>query len=406
MKVGIGSSDEADGWLAGQRIAQQAVERGGIGKASFGIAFCSLAVDAQGLLAGIQALIGADVPVLGGSAIGVITNDSIAYGEHSSGLLLVEDLDIQVTVSSAAGLDQDEFQVGRALAAQLPLASDAATLLFYDSIRQPAAPGRLPVMNSSTPLLRGMAAHLGAQHPIIGGGTIADFHFAPTIQFIGDRVASQSAAALSLRGDFDLSWAIMHGCTLKDGLYYRITKIDGAVIHELDGRPIVEIINEMYGGREWQAQLPIKRLTIGVNQGERFPSEFVEADYVNRLILGVLPDESGIVMFEPDLEVGTEIQFMLRDADLMSGSVRANTERLIERLKSEGKRPLWGFYIDCAGRTALFSEALEEEAAELQAIFNREGIPLFGFFSGVEIAPFRNQNRGLDWTGVLAVFSR
>jgi hypothetical protein len=32
---------------------------------------------------------------------------------------------------------------------------------------------------------------------------------------------------------------------------------------------------------------------------------------------------------------------------------------------------------------------------------NREGVPLLGFYSGVEVAPVRGASRGLDWTGVL-----
>jgi hypothetical protein len=32
---------------------------------------------------------------------------------------------------------------------------------------------------------------------------------------------------------------------------------------------------------------------------------------------------------------------------------------------------------------------------------NKHRIPLFGIYSGVEIAPYNNRSIGLDWTGVL-----
>jgi hypothetical protein len=48
---------------------------------------------------------------------------------------------------------------------------------------------------------------------------------------------------------------------------------------------------------------------------------------------------------------------------------------------------------------------MTEEAAEVQQAFSRHGCPLFGFYSGVEVAPFLNKSRGLDWTGVLVVIA-
>ena len=66
---------------------------------------------------------------------------------------------------------------------------------------------------------------------------------------------------------------------------------------------------------------------------------------------------------------------------------------------------MFALYIDCAGRTAVYSKTAVEEAAGIQKALNRVGCPLLGFYSGVEIAPFLNKSRGLDWTGVLLVMT-
>ncbi|MBK1723559.1 FIST signal transduction protein [Thiocystis violacea] len=405
MKVGTGSSQATDGWTAGREIARSAMEQGCIQAPSLALAFCSLAVDAAALLEGIRAEIGAQTPVVGGSGLGIITNTTICYQGSISGLLLIEAPEMEIRLASVGGLDQGEHQVGCILGRQLPLAPATATLLFYDSIRVGPTATSPPVMNSSRSLLAGLQAQFARPYPVVGAGVMGDEKLSPTIQFIGDRVATQSAVTLSLTGDFAVDWCIMHGCTLKDGLYYTITRREGPVIHELDGRPIVEVIDEMYGDRSWQTQVPLKRLTIGVNHGERYARAFREEDYVNRLILGVLPDRSGILTFESDLEVGTEIQFMLRDSHKILESARMNAEHLLRRVRAAGREPLLGLYIDCAGRNAQFSESLQEESAEVQDIFNQADVPLFGFFSGVEIAPFESGSRSLDWTGVLMVFT-
>ncbi|TKB07641.1 FIST signal transduction protein [Desulforhopalus sp. IMCC35007] len=405
MKVGIGHNNEEDAFASGVKIAQQALRDGAITNATFSLAFCHGNVNAKELLQGIRSVLGTKTPVLGGSAIGFITNHSISYEGYPAGIVVIEDEDMQIQVAATGGLDHGEKTVGRDLVRQLSVEKDDTLLLFYDSIQQPPADNSPPVLNSSTPLLKGIENELPFNIPIIGAGTVADFNFSPSIQFIGDDVNSQHAAALLIRGNFSVDVQIMHGCSPKDGIYHTITKIEGSIIYEIDNLPAVEVINDIYGDEEWQKQLPVKRLTIGVNHGEKFWDHFAEQNYVNRLITGVLPDKSGIVIFEADFDKGTEFQFMLRDPIKMLESAKSNTESLMQDIKKSGKTPQWAFYIDCAGRSALFSEILMEEAAEVQEVLNRNNIPLFGFYSGVEIAPFNNKNRGLDWTGVLAVFS-
>jgi small ligand-binding sensory domain FIST len=188
-------------------------------------------------------------------------------------------------------------------------------------------------------------------------------------------------------------------------MYHTITRIEGAKIYELDGQSIVSIIDELYGNQEWQKQIPLKRLTIGINHGKPF-EDFKEENYVNRLVTGVLPDKDGIMIFEPDLKVGTRIQFMLRDSQEMILSARNNTEKLMSQILADQKRPIFGLYIDCAGRSAAFSDTMTEEASEVVEILNRYQTPLLGFYSGVEVAPMFGRSIGLDWTGVLTVIAR
>jgi small ligand-binding sensory domain FIST len=208
-----------------------------------------------------------------------------------------------------------------------------------------------------------------------------------------------------LAGYFKPYLRIMHGCTPLDGTYHKITKIEGTIIYELDGKPIVEMIDELYGNQNWRNQHPLDLLTIGINHGGRFEVP-KESNYVNRLITGVLPNGEGISIFEPDLELGTEIQFMLRDGEKMIESARINSKELMEQTRADGREALFGMYINCAGRTSTHSNTPIEEASEVQGVFNQHSTPLLGFYSGVEVAPLLQKSRGLDWTGVLIVFAK
>jgi small ligand-binding sensory domain FIST len=177
--------------------------------------------------------------------------------------------------------------------------------------------------------------------------------------------------------------------------------MEGSVIYELDNKSIVETIDELYGNQRWREEHPVKLLTIGVNYGERF--DYHEEKYVNRLITGMLPEGSGIGMFEPDLKEGMEVQFMLRDGNMMIESAKNNAENLMKKINDEGKISVFGLYIDCGGRSAEYSNTEIEEAAEIQKVMNKYHTPLLGFYSGVEVAPVLGKSRGLDWTGVLIV---
>ena len=96
---------------------------------------------------------------------------------------------------------------------------------------------------------------------------------------------------------------------------------------------------------------------------------------------------------------------MLRDTREMIESAKTNSAAIMEQIEDDGRKAVFGLYIDCAGRTANYSNTTIEEASEVQKVFNRYDTPLLGFYSGVEIAPLIGKSRGLDWTGVLMVLA-
>ncbi len=405
MKAGIGYANQADAFASGVTVASNAMAKGNITHPDLILAFCHGDVDHALFFAGLRSVVGENTPIIGGSAIGIITNDALSYSNHPAGAAILSATHATVSWACADAIDKDEAAAATRVAKQIvQRPNDKVLLVFYDSVKKPATPTAPPIMNASPLIIEGLDAHLQTPAPIIGAGVIGRDDFQSTQQFCGDHVGTQNVVATMVGGDFSVYHCIMHGCRPMDGIYHTITDMDGATIRALDGQPIVAVINALYGNDAWQAQRPLKRLAIGVNHGEKY-GPFVEADYVNRLIMGVLPDREGVVIFEPDLKVGTQIQFMFRDAQNMGASVRQKTTALFAEIEADGKQPCFGLYIDCAGRSAALSDTLTEEAEAVQHIMNQTKTPLFGFYSGSEIAPVRGHSRGLDWTGVLTVFA-
>lgn len=402
-KAGVGFSESNNSFDAGKQAAEQAINGLNKNNAAFAIAFCTNKHNFQEYYNGIKSVTGY-VPIIGGSAIGVITNENLGYEGYQAGIaVLPKGIDFQII--SEGNLDKDEKKVGLKLGSQLSgkrNSREKLILLFYESVKSPPPP--MPVLNVSSFLLNGFLQMIGKNPPLlVGAGLIGSFAFECGKIFSGFKLTEQSAVAALLSGDFSVDTSIMHGCKpISD--YHTITKVEGPVVYEIDGIPAVDAVNMLLGSEDWQKQLPLLLLTMGVNHGEKY-APYDEKNYVNRLILGVIPEEKAVVLFEADFENGTEFQFMRRNSELMEKSAEKNCREIINRLRKNRQEPLLALYIDCAGRTAGFSGAETEEAAVVQKIIGCE-MPLLGFYSGVEIAPLMRKSRGLDWTGVLLILSR
>ena len=204
--------------------------------------------------------------------------------------------------------------------------------------------------------------------------------------------------ALVLHGGVRMDTIIMHGCKPSSG-YHTITKAEHNIVLEIDGKRAVDAVADLLGDvfKSWE-EYPFF-VTLGVNRGDKF-GEFKEEEYANRLVCGVDKDRGGLIMFEPDLKVGTEIQLMRRSIDF-----KYMGERVADLMERIGERkPFLALYIDCAGRASAYSGTEGEEAEEIQKTIGSK-MPLLGMYSGVEIARVGEDMQALDWTGVLCVFS-
>lgn len=357
--------------------------------------------DPKRLLAGVRSVLG-DVPVYGGYAVGVITNERLGYEGYQCGLAAFSFANgARLDAFAEGGLAGHEHDVGARLAARLaasPGEGEQGMCLLYDSVRDKSVAGDW-VLNVATPLLAGMAENLQAWPATVGVGMLGDMQFNPTYQWVGNDVAEQTALALRF-SNVRLDYVIMHGCA-PVGDYHTVTKADYNVVLEIDGRPALDAVAAMLGPnaeRSWE-QYPLF-VTLGQNRGDKY-GDFREADYANRLVAGIDRERKGLVMFEPDLVAGSEVQLMCRSVDF--GYVARRTEELLSKV--DGRHPFFAFYIDCAGRASAYCGSDGEEAAEVQRVIGGR-LPFLGAYSGVELAKVGTEIRPLDWTGVLCVLSQ
>ena len=397
MRVGVGYCDNPDTTAAGLKAASDALlkaERSG--PCDIVLLFATARHDAQTLRDAVASVVG-PAPIVGGGAVGAITNDGFGYAGDQIVVACIWLDGARCDVLAEGGLLEGEEEVGKRLGRRLKelgTTPQSPVMLFYDAVDRTGGGIR---MLMATWLLAGMEQGLGFLPDLTGAGMFGDYECTPTRQYIGESVTEHHAMALAFSGDIRVDSVIMHGCRPATR-YYTVTKAHKQVILEINGRPALEFMDELLGSAIPPESYPFF-LIFGVNRGDKW-GEFDENNYAGRLCLAVDKESGGIVMFEPDMVEGTEFQIMYRSLDLDYMKPRIND--LFNRLGD--REPVFALYINCAGRAAGYGGMDLEDALVVQDTVAGK-VPILGVYTGVEIASVRGRPRGLDWTGVFCLFS-
>lgn len=399
--AGVGFSKVDDSFQSGAEAARQALDEAGGGTPVAAIVFTTTSHDAAKLREGIRSVIGHDARIVGGYSMGVITHKALSYAGGETGVAVVCSDDVKAEVFSQEGLIGNEHAIGSQLGAQIKgkeYQGAPNLLLMYDSVKERTEAG--PSLNLATPLLAGIESALGSWPPVAGVGVTDGMQWNPTPLFFNDELTHNHAMALALHGGgVRMDTIIMHGCEPASD-YHKITKAEGNVVYEIDGIPALDAVAKMLGPdaeRSWE-DYPLF-VTLGVNQGDKW-GEFNETDYANRLVMAVDKEKGALVMFEPDLAEGSDVQLMRRSIDF--SYVEDRSRQILDSLGD--RKPVLALYIDCLARASAYCGSEGEEAEQMTKIIG-EKVPVLGTYSGVEIAKVGESVRALDWTGVLAVFS-
>lgn len=397
VRSGVGFAETTDSTAAGRSAAEKALATASVDRSDFTIAFCGGNHDPMAFLKAVRGAVG-EGTLVGGTAIGVITNEKAGYGGYEAGVAVVKSPSLRFDAFAVGELNQSEEKAGLALGSLLAgrtRPDSQGILLFYDSVKT-LQPFRV---NLASQLVRGVESGLAGPHvPVLGGGLIKDYQWSGSHVFANDAATTQHAVGVLISGKCAIHHAISHGCEPASD-YHTITNIEGPVVRELDGKRALDVIEDIIGpgaAKDWQQYSLL--VTLGANKSDDPYAEFDENAYMNRLIAGVNPEDGSVVLFESDFGPGEKVQVMRRSNEHMLSSARSISTDLLRRVQD--RKPFLSLYIDCAGRTSGFCGAGAEEGAIVQETIGSR-MPLLGFYSGVEIAPFMGGSRALDWTGVL-----
>ncbi|WP_395646041.1 FIST signal transduction protein [Terricaulis sp.] len=231
-------------------------------------------------------------------------------------------------------------------------------------------------------LVEGMRSVLGAAVPISGGLASDGADFRHTMVGADGPPREQQVAALGLYGaSLKMGQGCAHGWD-NFGPPRRITKADGPILFELDGKPALDLY-EYYLG-DYAAQLPSSAL--------RFPLLVYDprdpARTVIRTVLNV-DREARALSFAASIQEGWTARLMRGAFDnLAEGAAAAAREA---RGRDGGSSPGLALLVSCVGRRIVMGEhtgdEIEAVAGELPGRFQR-----VGFYSHGEISAAPNDS--------------
>lgn len=223
-------------------------------------------------------------------------------------------------------------------------------------------------------ILKGLKLALGSQIPILGGTAGDQFRFKKTYQFFGSEVLTDSLPVLIFSGDIQFSYGIACGWQ-PIGHKSTITKSEGTVLYEIDGKSALEFYARYLGDRPPTAENP---LAVYEGNSDRYymrvPNTYnLEIGSIN--FLGNVPEQAIV-----------QITDISRDEVIAAAEV--SLKNALENYP--GTQPEAVLLFSCCCRRWLLGTRAKEEYQLVKNLLSEE-VPVSGFYTYGEFAPLEHQ---------------
>jgi hypothetical protein len=395
-KAGVGTSRHHNPNVAGREAAEQALKEASIAKADFVLMFATVGYDQHSLLRAVREATGG-APLSGCSAEGTIDGDEADESNFSVVVTAISSDELQWTNGLAKGLSTDSRTVGQRVAQELlpHLSTDTIGLfLFPDGLN-------LTLYD----FFAGLEEHLPSERylPMWGGGAGNNFSVeTPTYQYCNGEVISDGVSYALLSGKAQTSWAISHGLIPLGGAR-TVTRSLGNVIHEIDGKPAVEVLKEylpeqaLVEDRDWM------HYAVSLALCFKAPSYMKDEEYVVRGVPGIRMADGSITV-QSEVTEGTRVWFSSRDKEKM----RTGLDRMAAQIKEQlgGEQPKLVLQFECMtrGKTMLREQEKLQVLKQFRQSISPEA-PWAGFYTIGEIGPVEEHNNQHLFTSVVLALS-
>ncbi len=374
IQSSVGRSTQVESFAAGREAAENAIKGINNGKCSLIIVFSSVVFNQLEMLKGVRDVTGA-IPLVGCSTAGEI----ITSGPSKKSVV--------VMAIAAKGIN---FHLG--VGKDIKKSAISAGKELGKSLTQLTSNGKLALMlpdglaGNGADIVRGLQDVLGDQFLIAGGAAGDDFLFKETYQYYNDTVMSDSVIGVMIDGDVHFGIGVRHGWK-PIGVSKKVTKSDGAVLYELDGKPAVHIYEEYFGKKAEELKVePLARLAITYPLGLRIPNS---DEYLIRDPITV--GDKGEITCAAEVREGSEINLMMGSKENAIAAAREAAEQCVLGVQARGGTSVTTAIIfNCIARDKVLAQNAKDEISAIKEVLG-EQTEFIGFYTYGEQAPIAGQ---------------
>ena len=379
LTAGVGFGQGDDSYVAGVNAAQDALGSLGGTEADVALVFASVQYDQEKMLAGVHSVTGQAL-IVGASTAGEITTEG-PLPKHSIAVMLIRSDTMKFIGGVGESIAAGPRAAGKKAADQVKTNAGAelkAFMMFPDVL-----------VGNGADIVRGVLDSLGEHFPVVGGAAGDDFKFVKTYQYLNDKVYSGAVVGLGLTGDFKIGIGVKHGW-IPVGVPLKVTKSEGSVLHELDGKPAISIYED-YFGEEEAKQLKtetLAKLAITYPLGMK-----VEGSDEMLIRDPITVDAKGSITCAAEIPIGAEIQLMVGSKEEAVKVAKVAAQNAVAQL--DGAQPKAVIIFNCIARSKLFGETSGMEIMAIQEAVGAD-VPLIGFYTYGEQAPLGGEVRNIN----------
>ena len=393
-KAAVGTSYHHNPNVAGREAAEQALRNAGLEKPDFVFMFATVGYDQRSVLQAVREATGG-APLCGCSGEGTIGGNYADESNHSVVVMAISSDELRWRNGLATGLSTDSRAGGQQVAQSLSsdVSADAVGLFVF--------PDGTTV--NFDEFFAGLEGDLSSDRflPIWGGGAGDNLAMRQTYQYCDDEVVSDGVAYALLSGEALPAWAIDVGYVPIGG-ERKVTRSQGNVIYEIDGKPALEVFHEYLSdpalAEDWGAQLANSFALCF-----RAPSYIKDEDYIFRAVLSVNKAEGSLTL-ATEVQEGTSVWFSSRNPEKVTTGLDLMATQIKQQLGDT--QPKLVFHFDCTARGKIMFR--DQEKLRILRRFRQAvgpDVPWVGFYTFGEIGPVGEHNCHHNYTAVVLALS-
>ncbi len=303
-----------------------------------------------------------------GTTSGEILEDSVYENSAVLTAIELEKGSFLVKRENVANFDNDDACLGEHLMQTFP--SENLKHLFLVSEGS--------TVNGSA-LIAGFEKNKNKGVGLSGGLCGDDGRFEKTLSSYNQNPKEGEIVAIGFYGESLEITSANYGGWMPFGPERLITKSKDNILHELDGKPALDLYKKYLG--EKAKELPESALLFPLSV--RYPDEEVA---MVRTILNI--DETNNTMIVAgDVPEGSKVQLMMSTVDDIANGARTAAKYAMNKRKTP---PELALLISCVGRKLVMGQRTEEEVDEVISVIGKNSV-VTGFYSYGEMAPFADQ---------------